>query len=148
VTFLEPTTVSQFGRPGTLTPKVCSSKIFAAIALFVTCIAAHAQLPHMYEGILHGHDYNRLRKNERIAFDMGVITGFFFAPAFGTVDGGVKARQSSRSSFVRWATATRCALPRSPRCLVSLYLPRAPRFPAAVDVRLSKDRYMPKGLAM
>jgi hypothetical protein len=136
----------------------------AAIALFVTCIAAHAQdphvyegypvydyyaqAPHMYEGFLHGHDYNRLRKNERIAFDMGVITGFFFAPAFGAVDGGVKARQSSRSSFVRWATATRCALPRSPRCLVSLYLPRAPRFPAAVVVRLSKDRYMPRGLAM
>jgi hypothetical protein len=79
----------------------------AAIALFVTCIAAHAQVPHvyegypvidyyaqaphMYEGFLHGHDYNRLRKNERIAFDMGVITGFFFAPAFGATE--VSTRQ-------------------------------------------------------
>jgi hypothetical protein len=78
----------------------------AAIALFVTCIAAHAQLPHetggfagndyqaqlphMYEGFLHGHDYNRLRKNERIAFDMGVITGFFFAPAFGATQVSTK----------------------------------------------------------
>jgi hypothetical protein len=78
----------------------------AAIALLVMCIAAHAQLPHVYEGypgndhlqaphvydgFLHGHDYNRLRKNERMAFDMGVITGFFFAPAFGATQ--VSTRQ-------------------------------------------------------